>query len=73
MNIMCKIGDYILIFNNLNKTSTQANIPKRSTYKIDDSIANNLKNRKLQKVRFKVRLRILSVRLRMSNVSFKMR
>lgn len=31
MNIMCKIGDYILIFNNLNKTSTQANIPKRST------------------------------------------
>ncbi len=31
MNIMCKIGDYILIFKNLNKTSTQANIPKRST------------------------------------------
>mgnify|MGYP004656815517 FL=1 len=31
MNIMCKVGDYILILNNINKTSTQANTQKRST------------------------------------------
>ena len=31
MNIMCKDGDYILILNNINKTSTQANTQKRST------------------------------------------
>ena len=31
MNIMCKVGDYILILNNINKTSTQENTQKRST------------------------------------------
>ena len=31
MNIMCKVGDYILILNNINKTSAQANTQKRST------------------------------------------
>ena len=31
MNITCKDGDYILILNNINKTSAQANTQKRST------------------------------------------
>ena len=31
MNIMCKVGDYILILNKINKTSTQTNTQKRST------------------------------------------
>lgn len=31
MNIMCKIGDYILKVNNIDKNSTQTNIQKRST------------------------------------------
>ena len=43
MNIMCKVGDYILKVNNIAKTSTQINTQKRSTQKTDDSIANNRK------------------------------
>lgn len=31
MNIMCKVGDYILKVNNIGKTSTQTNTQKRST------------------------------------------
>ena len=31
MNIMCKVGDYILKVNNIAKTSTQTNTQKRST------------------------------------------
>ena len=31
MNIMCKVGDYILKVNNIAKTSTQINTQKRST------------------------------------------
>ena len=58
MNIMCKVGDYIQKVNNIAKTSTQTNTQKRSTQKTDDSIANNQKNRRLQKVRLKVRLRM---------------
>ena len=58
MNIMCKVGDYIQKVNNIAKTSTQTNTQKRSTQKTDDSIANNQKNRRLQKVRVKVRLRM---------------
>ena len=30
-NIMCKVGDYILKINNIDKTSTLTNIQKRST------------------------------------------
>ena len=47
MNIMCKVGDYILKVNNIAKTSTQTNTQKRSTQKTDDSIANNLKKQKI--------------------------
>ena len=47
MNIMCKVGDYILILNNINKTSAQANTQKRSTQKTDDSIANDQKKQKI--------------------------
>lgn len=32
MNIMCKVGDYILILNNINKTSTQA-IPRNAVHR----------------------------------------
>ena len=46
MNIMCKVGDYILRVNNIAKTSTQINTQKRSTQKTDDSIANNRKKQK---------------------------
>ena len=46
MNIMCKVGDYILKVNNIAKTSTQTNTQKRSTQKIDDSIANYQKKQK---------------------------
>ena len=31
MNIMCKVGDYILKVNNIAKTSTQTNTQKGST------------------------------------------
>ena len=31
MNIMCKVGDYILKVNNIDKTSTQTNTKERST------------------------------------------
>ena len=31
MNIMCKVGDYILGINNIGKTITQTNTQKRST------------------------------------------
>ncbi len=31
MNIMCKVGDYILKVNNIDQTSTQINTQKRST------------------------------------------
>ena len=31
MNIMCKVGDYILKINNIGKTSTETNTQKRST------------------------------------------
>ena len=31
MNIMCKVGDYILKVNNIDKTNTQTNTQKRST------------------------------------------
>ena len=47
MNIMCKVGDYILKVNNIAKTSTQINTQKRSTQKTDDSIANNQKKQKI--------------------------
>ena len=47
MNIMCKVGDYILKVNNIAKTSTQTNTQKRSTQKTDDSIANNRKKQKI--------------------------
>ena len=47
MNIMCKVGDYILKVNNIAKTSTQTNTQKRSTQKTDDSIANNQKKQKI--------------------------
>lgn len=33
MNIMCKVGDYILILNNINKTSTQANTHRNAVHK----------------------------------------
>ena len=46
MNIMCKVGDYILKVNNIAKTSTQTNTQKRSTQKTDDSIANYQKKQK---------------------------
>ena len=47
MNIMCKVGDYILKVNNIAKTSTQINTQKRSTQKTADSIANNQKKQKI--------------------------
>ena len=47
MNIMCKVGDYILKVNNIAKTSTQTNTQKRSTQKTADSIANNRKKQKI--------------------------
>ena len=47
MNIMYKVGDYILKVNNIAKTSTQTNTQKRSTQKTDDSIANNRKKQKI--------------------------
>ena len=31
MNIMCKVGDYILKVNNIDKTNTQTNTKERST------------------------------------------
>lgn len=31
MNLMCKVGDYILGINNIDKTSTHTNTQKRST------------------------------------------
>ena len=43
MNIMCKVGDYILKINNIGKTSTETNTQKRSTQKTDDSTANDRK------------------------------
>lgn len=58
MNIICKVGDYILKVNNIAKTSTLTNTQKRSISKTDDSIANNRKKRRLQKVRLKLRLRM---------------
>ena len=47
MNIMCKVGDYILKVNNIAKTSTQTNTQKGRTQKTDDSIANNRKKQKI--------------------------
>ena len=47
MNIMCKVGDYILKVNNIAKTSTQTNTQKRSTQKTDDSTANDRKKQKI--------------------------
>ena len=47
MNIMCKVGDYILKVNNIAKTSTQTNTQKRSTQKTDDSTANDRKKEKI--------------------------
>ena len=43
MNIMCKVGDYILKINNIGKTSTETNTQKRITQKTDDSTANDRK------------------------------
>ena len=44
---MCKVGDYILDINNIEKICTQTNTQKRSTQKTDDSIANNRKKQKI--------------------------
>ena len=73
MNIMCKVGDYILKVNNIGKPAPRQ-IPKNAIHKklMIALLIIEKKNRKLQKVRFKVRLRILNVRLRMSNVRLRM-
>lgn len=58
MNIMCKVGDSILKVNNIAKTSTQT-IPRNAVHR-KPMIALLMieKNRRLQKVRLKLRLRM---------------
>ena len=58
MNIMGKDGDYILILNNINKTSTQANTQKRSTQKTDDSTANDQKKMKNNECKVKNEVKV---------------
>ena len=57
MNIICKVGDYILKVNNIAKTSTQTNTQKRSTQKTDDSIANNRKKQKITESEFEIEVK----------------
>ena len=57
MNIICKVGDYILKVNNIAKTSTQTNTQKRSTQKTDDSIANNRKKQKITESKVEIEVK----------------
>ena len=55
MNIMCKVSDYILILNNINKTSTRQ-IPRNAVHKkLMIALLMIKKNRRLQKVKLKLR------------------
>ena len=58
MNIMCKVGDYILKVNNIAKTSTQTNTQNAVHRKLLIALLIIEKNRRLQKVRLKLRLRM---------------
>ena len=57
MNIICKVGDYILKVNNIAKTSTLTNTQKRSTQKTDDSIANNRKKQKITESKVEIEVK----------------
>ena len=58
MNIMCKVGDYILKVNNIAKQALRQ-IPRNAVHrKLMIALLIIKKNRRLQKVRLKLRLRM---------------